>query len=167
MTNSHAPASPVLPADALGDLLDFTPVPLRYRSDGWTPERQRLYVVALARWGNGRRAAAHVDMSEQSAARLRARPEGASFGRACERAWQIGKRARCQARRSGGAQVFSPKEAEPFANYETSGAERPGPRRPGAPLPSMIPPPSSKPHFPAGAAAAKRLLAHIVRRRSS
>lgn len=159
--------APTPPADTLGDLLDFTPVPVRYRSDGWTPERQRRYVAALARWGNGRRAAAHVDMSEQSAARLRARPEGASFGRACERAWRIGKRARYHARRCGGAGILSPKGAELSENYETSGAERGRPPSPGAPFPSTNAPPSSNPHSLARAAASKRLFPHIARRRSS
>jgi hypothetical protein len=29
-------------------LPDFAPVPLRYRHDGWTPERQRGFIEALA-----------------------------------------------------------------------------------------------------------------------
>ena len=33
-------------------LPDFIPVPVRYRRDGWTSERQRLYVAALAETGH-------------------------------------------------------------------------------------------------------------------
>lgn len=51
-------------------LLEFTPVPVRARHDGWTPERQRLYVAALAETGHGGKAAARVGMSEQSTRRL-------------------------------------------------------------------------------------------------
>ena len=46
---SHEPASddvasPLnLPAVERQDLLDFEPVPLRYRTDGLTPEKQRAY----------------------------------------------------------------------------------------------------------------------------
>lgn len=84
----HGPAVPIEPAE---DIPHFTPVRLRRRVDGWTPERQRLYVAALARWGSGRRAAAEVGLTPQSAARLRRRPEAASFAGACEAAWRIGK----------------------------------------------------------------------------
>jgi hypothetical protein len=48
------------PQPAPAAALDFTPVPLRSRRDGWTPERQRLYVAALARTGHGGKAAAAV-----------------------------------------------------------------------------------------------------------
>ena len=30
------------------DPLDFDPVPLRYRRDGWTPDKQELFIRALA-----------------------------------------------------------------------------------------------------------------------
>ena len=73
------------------DIPHFTPVRVRARVDGWTPERQRRYVASLARWGSARRAAAEVGLSEQSACRLRRRPDAASFARACEAACRIGK----------------------------------------------------------------------------
>jgi len=62
---------------------DFTPVPLRHRIDGWTPERQRSYVALLRKSGLAVQAARAVGMTPQSAARLRRRPEGASFDAAC------------------------------------------------------------------------------------
>jgi hypothetical protein len=72
----------------MGDLSkplpEFTPVPLRARRDGWTPERQFAYVVALAAFGHGGRAAHAVEMTEQSACRLRRRPGAAAFNWLCE-----------------------------------------------------------------------------------
>ena len=44
-------------------LPDFAPVPLRYRHDGWTPERQRGFIEALADTGCVSRATAIVNMS--------------------------------------------------------------------------------------------------------
>jgi hypothetical protein len=85
------------PAESLPGLLDFTPVRLRARADGWTPERQRAYVLALARWGSGRLAAEHVGLSEQSAARLCRRADAASFTSACSEAWMIGRARRRRA----------------------------------------------------------------------
>jgi len=78
---------------ALAALLDFTPVPVRYRSDGWTPERQRHYVVALFATGHRGKAARAVGMTEQSAARLRRRPDAVSFARVCAAAYRA---ARCR-----------------------------------------------------------------------
>lgn len=75
----------------------FEPVPVRYRRDGWTPERQRLYVMGLVRWGDGRRAAALVGLSVQSAARLRRHRDAGSFTRACDLALRSGRRRRREA----------------------------------------------------------------------
>lgn len=36
-------------AEARPPLPDFTPVPRKYRHDGWTPERQRAFIGALRR----------------------------------------------------------------------------------------------------------------------
>jgi hypothetical protein len=111
--SGEAPRNPALPVTtgeggALPGPLDFTPVSVRARVDGWTPERQRLYVAALARWGSGRRAAGHVGLTPQSAARLCRRPDAASFSAACERAWTIGKIARRAAARRKGRPIHSP-----------------------------------------------------------
>jgi hypothetical protein len=78
--------------DALAALLDFTPVPVRHRHDGWTPERQRLYVVALFETGHAGKAARAVGMTAQSAARLRRRPDAAAFERACAAAYDAARR---------------------------------------------------------------------------
>jgi hypothetical protein len=83
-----APAEP--PPAPAPDTLDFEPVPLRFRRDGWTPERQREYVEALADTGVARQAAARVGMSETSVNRLRRRPEARSFDRSCDGAMRLG-----------------------------------------------------------------------------
>ncbi|HLL59308.1 MAG TPA: hypothetical protein VK391_05395 [Allosphingosinicella sp.] len=75
-----------------GDILDFDPVSLRPRIDGWTPQRQREYVEALADSGVAREAAARVGMSEQGVNRLRRRADARSFDRACDAALRLGAR---------------------------------------------------------------------------
>ena len=75
-----------------GALFPFTPVRLRYREDGWTPDRQRRYVSLLAATGHAGKAARGVGMTEQSAAKLRRRPDAASFARACALAVQSARR---------------------------------------------------------------------------
>jgi hypothetical protein len=87
---SHLP--PRAHSDALASLLDFTPVVLRHRHDGWTPERQRLYVAALFETGHAGKAARAVGMTAQSAARLRRRPDAAGFHRACAAAYDTARR---------------------------------------------------------------------------
>jgi hypothetical protein len=74
------------------DLLDFDTVPLRYREDGLTPEKQRAYVEALADTGVAREAAARVGLSEQAINRVRRRSDARSFDRACEAAHLFGAR---------------------------------------------------------------------------
>lgn len=96
---------------------EFMPVPVRARRDGWTPERQFAYVVALAETGHGGLAAEAVGMSEQSACRLRRRPGAADFNRLCAAAWQLAKQRRARQRltrlRARGGGRFSPsREAE-------------------------------------------------------
>ena len=75
-----------------GRPLDFEPVPVRHRHDGWTPKKQRLYVEALAETGCASEAAARVGMTEQSANRLRRRPDARGFDIACEAAHELGLR---------------------------------------------------------------------------
>jgi hypothetical protein len=61
----------------------FTPVPLaRVRHDGWTPERQRKFLIALAALGTVDAAAQAVGMSRISAYNLKKRDGAGSF--ACE-----------------------------------------------------------------------------------
>jgi hypothetical protein len=48
-------------------LPEFSPVPRRYRHDGWTPERQKAFIEALADTGSVSRAAAMANMTPESA----------------------------------------------------------------------------------------------------
>ena len=86
------PASyPNSPATAVG-LPDFEPAPLRYRSDGLTPETQREFVEALADTGLIHVAAARVGVSPQAIARARRRADARSFDLACAAAQRFGAR---------------------------------------------------------------------------
>jgi hypothetical protein len=71
---------------------DFEPIPLRYRQDGLTPEKQRDYVEALADCGIAREAAARIGVSEQAVNRARRRADARSFDLACEAAVRFGAR---------------------------------------------------------------------------
>lgn len=69
----------------------FTPVPrLTQRHDGWTPERQRGFIEALADTGSVRSAAHAVNMTPEGAYVLRRHPEGTSFRKAWEIALALG-----------------------------------------------------------------------------
>nr|ALV86772.1 hypothetical protein [uncultured bacterium P8N7] len=86
-------ASPLnLPPPGPPGRLAFEPVPLRYREDGLTPEKQRAYVEALADCGIAREAAARVGLSEQAINRVRRRADARSFDAACEAAHLHGAR---------------------------------------------------------------------------
>jgi hypothetical protein len=83
----HQP--PRLPAPP--GLLDFTPVPRKKpRHDGWTPERQRAFIAALADTGCVTIAARMVNMSPESAYYLRRQPGAEAFRRAWEAAQSLG-----------------------------------------------------------------------------
>ena len=60
----------------------FTPVPLRYRQDGWTPMRQADFLGALAETRSVSAAARRVGMTRESAYRLRQRDGAGSFAAA-------------------------------------------------------------------------------------
>jgi hypothetical protein len=66
------------------DPFDFDPVPsASRRRDGWTPERQRLFIFQLARIGIVSAAARAAGMSPKSAyALLKRAGEGSGFARA-------------------------------------------------------------------------------------
>jgi hypothetical protein len=69
----------------------FTPVPRHYnRHDGWTPERQRGFIEALADTGSVRHAAHAVNMTPEGAYLLRRHAEAVSFRRAWEAALALG-----------------------------------------------------------------------------
>ena len=72
----------VTPLDRHGhdpDEYDWVPVLRKRRKDGWTPERQRAFIGALADTGVVSEAARSVGMSRQAAYRLRARAPQFAF----------------------------------------------------------------------------------------
>lgn len=84
--DSAAPSAPAPGADDEqddagedGSPLDFAPVSLRFRHDGWTPDRQQSFIYALAESGCVVEAARCVGKSAASAYALRVRPEAQSF----------------------------------------------------------------------------------------
>ena len=92
MTKPH-----LLPAaftDILDDLplekLAFTAVPVQPRHDGWTPDRQRGFVLRLALGGCVSASARGVGMSAVGAYKLRKHPGGAGFARAWDTALKWG-----------------------------------------------------------------------------
>lgn len=90
MTRRKDPRSARLPVPA-GELPPFTPVPRRcQRHDGWTPERQRGFIEALADTGSVEAAARTVNMSSVGAYHLRRQPGAESFRAAWEAALQLG-----------------------------------------------------------------------------
>ena len=72
-------SSPKLP-------INFPPVPVRHRHDGWTVEKQYAFIEALAETGIVEEACRRVGMSRTSADNLRRRPCGVHFRRAWEAA---------------------------------------------------------------------------------
>lgn len=78
---SDESASPEIP---------FDPVPVRARHDGWTPERQRAFLAALARCGSVSAAARALGKTRRSAYLLRERPGAESFAAAWDAAAERG-----------------------------------------------------------------------------
>lgn len=76
------------------DLLDFIPVPLRARGDGWTAKKQYFFILGLARGFSADKAASILGMTRKTAYELRARPGGEGFAAA----WAAAK-ARARERR--------------------------------------------------------------------
>ena len=76
---------------AKGTLPDFTPVPRQCnRHDGWTPQRQRGFIEALADTGSVKRAAHAVNMTPEGAYYLRRHPEAEEFRAAWAAALALG-----------------------------------------------------------------------------
>jgi hypothetical protein len=80
------------------DPFAFTPVPVRGRSDGWTPERQRRFVDLLLAGCGPSEAAAAVGMTKQTAFALRRRPGAESFRAAWDAAVAFARERRFAAR---------------------------------------------------------------------
>lgn len=90
MTRKADPRTARKPA-APGALPAFTPAPRKCaRHDGWTAERQRGFIAALAATGSVDAAARAVDMSERSAYALRREPGAESFREAWRAALDCG-----------------------------------------------------------------------------
>ena len=66
--------------------LRFTPVELKARHDGWTPERQRRFIEVLAESRSIATACRAVGMSRASAYKLRDHPEASEFRSAWDKA---------------------------------------------------------------------------------
>lgn len=64
------------------DTADTPLVPVRPRHDGWTADRQRGFLTALAETGSVTEAAASVGFSARSAYRLRVHPDAGDFNAA-------------------------------------------------------------------------------------
>ncbi|MGX7952400.1 hypothetical protein ACWPM1_07500 [Tsuneonella sp. HG249] len=94
MTRRKDPAvirKPLAEMEAAGHHLPaFEPVPRKFRHDGWTPERQRAFIAALADTGSVKRACRQINMSPEGAYYLRRRPGAESFRRAWECALDFG-----------------------------------------------------------------------------
>jgi hypothetical protein len=76
--------------EARPPLPDFAPVPRKYRHDGWTPERQRAFIEALADTGCVTRAAGMVNMAQRNCYYLRRQPGAEDFRRAWDAALDFG-----------------------------------------------------------------------------
>ncbi|WP_343344895.1 hypothetical protein WJT74_11195 [Sphingomicrobium sp. XHP0239] len=74
------------PAADASEWDDVAPVPTRARHDGWTPTRQKNFLVALAECGVVSEACARVGMSPRAAYALRRRPDADHFRRAWDAA---------------------------------------------------------------------------------
>ena len=81
MTQPPRVSRPRLPA--------FHPVPIRTRSDGWTPVRQAEFVGVLAETGSVSAAAEFVGMARETAYRLRRKPGAEEFAAAWDAALAI------------------------------------------------------------------------------
>lgn len=68
------------------DDYQWVPVLRRKRADGWTTEKQRLFIETLADTGSVAQAARSVGMSEQSCYRLRRQPGAEGFAAAWDAA---------------------------------------------------------------------------------
>src|SRR6266700_4867558 len=80
-----------VPRDERPPLPAFTPVPRKCaRHDGWTPERQKAFIEALADTGSVSRAAAMVNMSSEGAYYLRRQKGAEEFRRAWDAALDYG-----------------------------------------------------------------------------
>jgi hypothetical protein len=76
-------------APRIDTLTDFEPARLRPRHDGWTADRQRVFIATLAETGCISDACAAAGISPKSAYRLRAHPAAGAFVEAWDRALAV------------------------------------------------------------------------------
>lgn len=87
MTDEELAAVGVVPPAAkAAEPLVFAPVPVKRRHDGWTAERQRAFIAALAETGCVSEACAEVGITPRSAYRLREHPGARAFAEAWDHA---------------------------------------------------------------------------------
>ena len=84
------------------DFLDFAPVPLRARHNGWTAAAQRDFILRLARGAGIGEAARVLGFSRQSAYALRRRRGAEGFAAAWDSAVALGRRIAVAERRERG-----------------------------------------------------------------
>lgn len=82
----------------LPSFLHFTPVPVRARHDGWAPDRQFRFILAIARGAGPGEAARAVGSSRQTAHVLRRKPGAESFASAWDAAAAFANEARAAGR---------------------------------------------------------------------
>nr|MBA3243033.1 hypothetical protein [Acidobacteriota bacterium] len=90
----HVPAKPAArtkkpagsTAKASAEPASFEPAAIRTRQDGWTADRQRNFIAALAETGCVSEACAEVGITARSAYRLREHPLAAAFRAAWDHA---------------------------------------------------------------------------------
>ena len=84
------PRLAAIAADLPMEELAFDPVPVKSRRDGWTPERQRGFIIRLALSGSVSASAGAVGMTKRSAYNLLDHPRAASFAAAWDKAFDWG-----------------------------------------------------------------------------
>jgi hypothetical protein len=113
-----APDSPSPPLPA------FEPVRLRYRRDGWTPDRQRAFIAALACTRCVLSACRLVGISPEAAYKLYRRPDAASFRAAWDAVFALRPRVPPPVVPAAAADILPVRPGR--------GAPRPGPASPPA-----------------------------------
>ncbi len=77
------------PPESLPPAPEFEPVPVRRRHDGWTADRQRAFIAAMAETGCVSEACAEVSITPRSAYKLREHALGAAFRTAWDHAQHL------------------------------------------------------------------------------
>ena len=126
--------------ESFGDLLDFAPVPRKNnRVDGWTAERQRAFIAALAVTGSPRRACSAVGKAQWGVDQLRKADGAEGFNAAWDAAMEIAREKGTGRLMAGINAVTQEDEAwAPAAGPWANAATRSGRRQP-PPAPPLTP----------------------------